>query len=264
MTAPAQGAHLLQRPEPLRLAAFERGQFVDHQRVEVPVMILHQPRHVLPVDDVQHRLFVQRRPPLFLRAQHQRVRQPLEMVPLGDLGGPGILRHALGRNDQHAPGVKAVHEQFPQRRQRDDALAETHVEDQPTAGMFQNEIRRKPLIIMRDSISCSTPPICSTPSMTNTLNPRRSSRSLRRRCKGRSFCPGAFSSTKPILPPGRSTIAVGHAIPAGGYKFRAEAARFPNGLHQSLFNRALEHTCDPPFVASPFCSRCVLSPVLRE
>ena len=56
--------------------------------------------------------------------------------------------------------------------------------------------------------------------------------------------------------------AVGHAIPAGGYEFRAEAARFPNGLHQSLFNRALEHTCDPPLVASPFCSRCVLSPVL--
>ena len=61
---------------------------------------------------------------------------------------------------------------------------------------------------------------------------------------------------------GEKHDAVGHAVPAGGYKFRAEAARFPNGLHQSLFNRALEHTCDPPLVASPFCSRCVLSPVL--
>ena len=56
--------------------------------------------------------------------------------------------------------------------------------------------------------------------------------------------------------------AVGHSVPAGGYKFRAEAARFPNGLHQSLFNRALKHTCVLPSVASPFCSRCVLSPVL--
>ena len=121
---PAQGAYLLQRPEPLRLAAFERGQFVDHQRVEVPAMILHQPRHVLPVDDVQHRLFVQRRPPLFFRTQHQRTGQPLEMVPLGDLGGPGILRHAFGRNDQHTCDIEAVQQQLPQRRQRDDALAQ--------------------------------------------------------------------------------------------------------------------------------------------
>ena len=61
------------------------------------------------------------------------------MVPLGDLGGPGILRHALGRNDQHARDVEAVQQQFPQRRQRDDAFAEAHIEDQATVGVLMTK-----------------------------------------------------------------------------------------------------------------------------
>ena len=63
------------------------------------------------------------------------------------------------------------------------------------------------------------------------------------------------------LAAGEKHDAVGHAVPAGGYKFRAEATRFPNGLHQSLFNRALEHTCAPPPAAKLFCSRPVHNPV---
>ena len=68
---PAQGAYLLQRPEPLRLAAFERGQFIDDERIKIPAVVLYQPCDILPVDDVQHGAPLERFTTLFLRAQHQ-------------------------------------------------------------------------------------------------------------------------------------------------------------------------------------------------
>ena len=57
--APELSQHLLQRQKAFRPAVFEGRKLVDHQHIEgqlSPGIVLHQPFHVFPVDDVQLRL----------------------------------------------------------------------------------------------------------------------------------------------------------------------------------------------------------------
>ena len=120
----AQGAHLFERLEPLCLGQLEGGQLVNHQRVKAPCGMLHQPADIFPVDDIDHGFPGKRRPALLFAAHHQRVGQPLQMFPLGNLPRPCVLGHALGSNHQHTAHIKAVQQQIPQCRQRNDALAQ--------------------------------------------------------------------------------------------------------------------------------------------
>ena len=72
--------HLLQSQKPFGMAVFERGQLIDHQHVEgqlPPGIVLDQPLHVLPVDDVQLRLPGEGFDALLRRADHALHPQPL-------------------------------------------------------------------------------------------------------------------------------------------------------------------------------------------
>ena len=70
-------------------------------------------------------------------------------------------------------------------------------------------------------ISCSTVSICSGLSMQYTEKPSASNCLFRLTCRGRSVLPGAFSSMKAILPPGRSTSRSGTPSKPGLVNFGA-------------------------------------------
>ena len=130
--------------------ALEGRQFVDHEHVVLKgqTALLNQPLHVFPVDDVDQRVLLKRRPALGFRAHRDRICQALQVVPLLNLRGPGVPGHAQGRDHQHAAHFETLQRQLRNGRQRDDALAQTHLQKHSGNGMFDDEARGVLLIVM--------------------------------------------------------------------------------------------------------------------
>jgi hypothetical protein len=149
MTLGDKRPYALEGFEPLRFRRFEGGQFVDDQGVEVPFVVFYEPRHILPVDDVNERSLLQGFAALLFAAENQGIGQPAKVIPFSQLLRPGILRYALGSDDEDFAYVETVQYQVPQGGQRYHAFAETHIEDQTAGRMRQHEIGRKGLVIMR-------------------------------------------------------------------------------------------------------------------
>ena len=94
--------HFLQRQKALRAAVLEGRKLVDHQHIKgqpSPGVVLDQPFHVLPVDDVQFRFSGQRGDALFGRTENALHPQPLQMLPLGQFADPGVPRHPKRRDN---------------------------------------------------------------------------------------------------------------------------------------------------------------------
>ena len=96
-----KGTDFHQSLEALCLPAFEGRQFVDHQHVVVKrrPALLHQPLYVFAVDDVDVGLLLQRRQTLLRCACDDRPGHAFEVIPLLNLGGPGIAGHTKRRDD---------------------------------------------------------------------------------------------------------------------------------------------------------------------
>ena len=145
------GADFQQTAEPLRLVALEGGQLIDdhHVVVEGNAALLNEPLDILPVDDVHADPLTECRLALGFRADCHRVGQPMQMIPLVDLRRPCISGNTQRSDDQHLADQKAVETEVEDGGKRDDAFAETHVEEHSRDGMLQNEVRGIRLVVMR-------------------------------------------------------------------------------------------------------------------
>ena len=143
--------HPPQGLEALRRRVLEARRFVHHDHVKRPgrAVFLHQPRHVLPVDDRDVGPHAYRVLPVSRGPQRRRNRQPVQMVPLSGLGLPGRLRHLLRRDHQYMLHAQVVVYQRVDGRQRDDALTQSAVQKQPDVCLFEDPLRRVLLIRMR-------------------------------------------------------------------------------------------------------------------
>jgi len=118
-------AHPAQRPEALRLCALEARQLIQYHHVVGPGLppdLLDQPGDVLAVDHVDVRICCQRCPALIGCADGNGAAEVLKVVPLADLVGPCVLRHALRGDDQHPRDLDHVVQQAD-RRQRGHGFA---------------------------------------------------------------------------------------------------------------------------------------------
>ena len=86
----------------LALAVLKAGALIKHHHVKGPglFVVVHQPLHIFPVDDIDVRRSVEGFDALGGAAQHHRGAEVLEVVPLGGLLAPGGLCHLFGSHYQ--------------------------------------------------------------------------------------------------------------------------------------------------------------------
>ena len=133
----------LQGAPPLGLVVLEGGQLVDDHdwegpATEIVLRCVYQPDHVLPIDDIDVSSRVQSLKALPLIAHNLGHPQMLQVLPLGGLFAPGVLRHALGRDDQDRPVFHVVVQQPVDRGQGGDGLAGSHAPEQPGRRVVQD------------------------------------------------------------------------------------------------------------------------------
>ena len=73
----------------------------------------------------------------------------MKMIPLVDLCRPCISGNTERCDDQHLADQKTIKAEVEDGGKRDDAFAETHVEEHSRDGMLQDEVRGIRLIVMR-------------------------------------------------------------------------------------------------------------------
>ena len=127
---------------PLRLCRLETAQLVDDHDREGPLaaQIIHQPDDVLPVDDVDVRRGGQSLLPLLGGSHDAGDAQVVQVLPLGRLLAPGVLRHALRSDDQDRPRLQAVVEQQVDGGQGGDRLARTHAPEEGTGRVVDDPV----------------------------------------------------------------------------------------------------------------------------
>ena len=118
-----QGTNLHECLESLAAPILERGEFVNHDSIVGEVCFLHEPRHVLAVDDVERGLPPKCRQPFFLRTDRNRVANMVQMLPLVDFLRPCVSCHSKRSDDENTPNLEAVEEQVVERRQRNHRFA---------------------------------------------------------------------------------------------------------------------------------------------
>ena len=108
-----------------------------------------QPFHVLAVDDVQIGPPAQRGDALFGCAEHAFQPQAGQVLPLAQLGNPGVPRHAQRRDNQDAAHLEAVVEQMGHGGQGNGRLAQPHVEKYAALRMRPDELHAEALVVMQ-------------------------------------------------------------------------------------------------------------------
>ena len=122
--------------------ALEGGQLVQYHHLEgqLALTLLHQPHHVLTVDNVEVCLGSQRLLPLSHRARDEGACDALKVFPLLAFLCPDILSHVLRCNDQTLADGEVVEQVLMQNGQRGHCFAEAHIQEQPAARMLPAEV----------------------------------------------------------------------------------------------------------------------------
>ena len=111
--------------------------------------MLHQPRYVLAVDDVDVGGRIQCFQPPRLCAENRLHSQDVHPVPFRRFALPRCLCDLLRRNDKHLTDGEACVLEMIDRRQRDDRLAKSHVQKEGNARIGDETINAVPLIRVR-------------------------------------------------------------------------------------------------------------------
>ena len=137
--------------EPLCLVGLEGRKFVDdyHIVVKGQATFFHQPLDVFSVDDVQEHSLLESSFAFCFGANGYGVGQPIEVIPFLDLRRPCISGDTQRCDDQHLADGEVIQAQIEDGGQRDDAFAQTHVQEYSGDGMLQYEVGGISLVIMR-------------------------------------------------------------------------------------------------------------------
>ena len=125
--------HTGQCLKPFGLVAFEAAGLVHNHHVERPVIlvIIHQPHHIFPVDDINICRRIKCPDPFRLASQYRGHPQHLCVLPFILFPCPGSLGYLFRCDNQNLPDQEPVIFQLLDGRQCRDRLSKTHVQEQP-------------------------------------------------------------------------------------------------------------------------------------
>ena len=163
-----QGANLHKCLEALTAPILEGREFVNHDGIVGEVRFLHEPRHVLAVDDVEGGLLAKRIPTLFLRSDCNGITDMVQMLPLTDLLRPCVSCHTERRDNENAGNLESVKQQVIEGCESNYRLSKSHIKEYGGSRMTFDKVDGVLLVIMRYELHGASPPI-STEFITETL-----------------------------------------------------------------------------------------------
>ena len=156
-----QGTNLHECLEAFTAPILERGEFVNHDGIVGEGCFLHEPRHVLAVDDVEGGLLAKCLPTFFLRPHCYGVVKMFQMLPLVDFLRPCVSCHSKRSDDEDAGNLEAIKKQVIEGCEGNHSFPKSHIQEYGGSRMTLDKVDSVLLVIMRYELHRASPPISS-------------------------------------------------------------------------------------------------------
>ena len=144
----------------LALGVLKAGTLIQDHHVKGPglLVVVHQPLHIFPVDDVDVRRGAEGLYALGRAPQHRGDAQVLQVVPPCRLLLPGGLRHLFGGHHQHLGHLPAEILEDVDGGKRDAGFAQAGPQEQTNGGEVRHKLDAIGLVVMRYVLHPQKPP----------------------------------------------------------------------------------------------------------